>query len=428
MQKFLIAITLVLVFWADIQAQDQRSALFLGNSYTAYNNLPAMVANLASSLGDTLIVDSYTPGGKRLSGHATDANSISKITGGQWDYVILQDQSQIPALGDQYYFSDMYPGGSTLDSIATATDSCTQTLFYMTWGRKNGDSQNCGFIPEMCTYEGMQARLRAQYLRIADTLEASVAPVGAVWREIIADSVPGLNLYTADESHPSLAGSYVAACTFYASIFHRSPVGSSYTAGLAPGTATYIQEMTEAIVFDSLTTWLIDTTSAEAGFTLTTDSMGNVTVQNTSANALVSYNFGDGTISTDTNATHNYAATDTMVSVSQIVYKQCSFDTLTQNIQVRFAIADTSTDTSTYIPDVATAEINIYPNPACNMVHLNSSTAIDRIELFNLSGVKVLSNTTANSIDVSTIPAGIYQLVVTGAARQVNIQKLVILK
>src|SRR4051812_10943292 len=71
--------------------------LFIGNSYTYVNNLPQIVADVASSMGDSLIFDSYTIGGYTLEQHFADTNCTNKIKAGGWDYVILQEQSQLPA-------------------------------------------------------------------------------------------------------------------------------------------------------------------------------------------------------------------------------------------------------------------------------------------------------------------------------------------
>src|SRR4051812_45886499 len=71
--------------------------LFIGNSYTYVNNLPQIVADVASSMGDSLIYDSYAIGGYTLEQHFADSNCTNKIKAGGWDYVILQEQSQLPA-------------------------------------------------------------------------------------------------------------------------------------------------------------------------------------------------------------------------------------------------------------------------------------------------------------------------------------------
>ena len=69
-----------------------KRALFIGNSYTSYNDLPSLVADVALSEGDTLIHDSYTPGGYTLQQHANDPMVEAKIQAGGWDYLILQQQ------------------------------------------------------------------------------------------------------------------------------------------------------------------------------------------------------------------------------------------------------------------------------------------------------------------------------------------------
>ncbi len=243
-----------------VYGQQTKRALFLGNSYTAYNNLPALVADIAQSLGDSLYHDRNTPGGYTLEGHSTNATSLAKINQGNWDYVVLQEQSQRPAFEAYYVQNDVLPYASQLNDSIKAADSCTQTVFYMTWGRKNGDQINCQFDPVLCTYAGMQGRLRHNYLLMANQNSAIVSPVGIAWRDI-RNLNPSIELYVSDGSHPSLAGSYLAACTFYATLFHRSPVGAWHPAGLLTNDADTLQLRAHQAVFDSLSVWNIDTTT-----------------------------------------------------------------------------------------------------------------------------------------------------------------------
>ena len=92
----------------SLLAQDTLSVLFLGNSYTSYNNLPALVQSLSTAAGKTLIIDSNMPGGFTISNHINDATSTAKISQGNWDYVVIQEQSQLPTI-DFYRYNDMYP-------------------------------------------------------------------------------------------------------------------------------------------------------------------------------------------------------------------------------------------------------------------------------------------------------------------------------
>jgi len=54
---------------------------------------------------------------------------------------------------------------------------------------------------------------------------------------------PELDLYAPDKRHPSLAGTYLAACTTYAALTGKSPVGNSYVAGLDAQAAKFLQEV-----------------------------------------------------------------------------------------------------------------------------------------------------------------------------------------
>ena len=78
-------------------SQTEKKVCFLGNSYTASNNLPNLISNLAMADGNTLIEDRNTPGGYTLEGHSTNTTSLTKIAANDWDFVVLQDQSQRPS-------------------------------------------------------------------------------------------------------------------------------------------------------------------------------------------------------------------------------------------------------------------------------------------------------------------------------------------
>ena len=76
----------------------------------------------------------------------------------------------------------------TLVNAIRANDPCTIPVFYQTWGRLDGDSQFCGQLPDVCTYEGMQDRLTESYTTFASTNKpASVAPVGEAFRASAKD-------------------------------------------------------------------------------------------------------------------------------------------------------------------------------------------------------------------------------------------------
>lgn len=235
-------------------SQQTKSALFLGNSYTYYNNMPQLIDNLAQDAGHDLIYDSNTPGGFQLVQHASNTASLSKIAQGNWDYVVIQAQSQEPSFPPGQVSNATYPYAAILNDSILSANPCTEPLFFMTWGRKNGDAFNCASYPPICTYDGMQQRLKESYLEMADDNDASVAPVGVAWKAV-RDLYPSIELYDTDGSHPSPEGSYLAACVFYSSIFGESSIGNGYEFTLDSLTAYRLRDVASSTVIDSSAIW-----------------------------------------------------------------------------------------------------------------------------------------------------------------------------
>jgi hypothetical protein len=314
-------------------AQNTYEALFLGNSYTAVNDLPGIIQSLTLAGGNSLIKDSNTPGGHTFEGHSINPTSLALIRARAWDFVILQEQSQRPSFPQSQVQQDVYPYATQLNDSIKANDSCTVTVFYMTWGRKYGDASNCGFWPPVCTYAGMQYELRRSYLNMANQNSALVAPCGIAWWEsILRDST--LELYNPDESHPSYAGSYLSGCVFYATLYRRSPVGLNFYGGLDTATAVFLQQVAHDVVFDSLAQWRIGLDDARAGFTFTTMPNGDIQFTDTSANANQwHWDFGDGSTSSATHPSHSYGAIGSY-PVTLIVGNGCTSDTLMDTVDV----------------------------------------------------------------------------------------------
>ena len=169
----------------------------------------------------------------------------------------------IPYIRDHY----MYPGAIALDSIAHANTPCCLTTFFMTWGWENGGQQSFGGYtsPDFADYDEMQDSVRTAYMRIADSLSTPVAPVGIAWQNAIHDSFP-VSLFNPDGYHPSLAGSYIAACVFYATFFQRSPLGLAFPDGLSEEHAAWLQAIVDTTVLLHLPDWNIDPTMPYAPF------------------------------------------------------------------------------------------------------------------------------------------------------------------
>ncbi len=400
-QKLLLAG--LLLSGISAYAGQKRNVLFIGNSYTAVNNLPQLTASLAASAGDTLLFQSNTPGGYTFQQHSNDATTLNLISRGGYHYVVLQEQSQFPAFPDGQVATSVYPYARKLDSLAKAADACTETVFYRTWGRKNGDAQNCPGFPPICTYAGMDSMLARRYRIMADSNKALLSPVGQVWK-YLRQNHSGIELYQADESHPSLAGSYAAACTFYSVFFRKSPLLITDDQTLTASEALAIRQAVKTVVYDSLLFWNVSKYDPKAQFAFTSGAGRQVSFQNISQNAAgYEWQFGAGQGSdTSRNPTYTFSA-DGTYTVRLIASRCGRADTITKQVTVSAAGVSTTGD----FP-----EIRLFPNPAGDVLKVEGLAADARIEVLDMAGKKMAAyaDRQANGWVISTaaLPEGLY--------------------
>jgi hypothetical protein len=220
--------------------------LFLGNSYTYANDLPDLLKQLAAAANQAIVAEAIAEPGWQLQQHATNAESLDALPAQKWNYVVLQEQSVIPAMRGEREYS-MFPAVRSLAQRSTAIGR--KPLLFMTWGRERGMPES-GFAD----YASMQTAIATGYATIAAELDIAIAPVGEAWRTVVTQH-PTIRLWDEDGSHPSMAGSFLAACVFYTVLYRRSPKGIAYTAGLDPKTAAILQEVAGATVLNAWTTW-----------------------------------------------------------------------------------------------------------------------------------------------------------------------------
>jgi hypothetical protein len=89
----------------------------------------------------------------------------------------------------------------------------------------------------------------AMYVDVGNEIGALVIPVGLAFEEAYR-RFPNLKLHNRDGTHPSLLGTYLAACTTFATLYGRSPVGNSYRAeGITDeALATQLQQVAQDVV------------------------------------------------------------------------------------------------------------------------------------------------------------------------------------
>lgn len=398
----------IVVSIGNLSAQDTLSVLFIGNSYTSYNNLPLLVKNLSTSAGKTLNIDSNMPGGYLMSSHLNDTTTFSKISQGNWDYVILQEQSQIPTI-DYYRYNDMYPAMTDLKSVIEQYNPCAKIITYMTWGRRFGgqqcDPSGTYCSPVFTNFNHMQDSLTSAYLEISEQLNIQCAPVGVTWQNILNDTT--LVLHSGDNSHPNIDGSYVAALTIFSSIWKQGTSGLSYTAGLSSQLAQYYQSKSDNTIFNSANDWNLHINNPSANFSesisgnTATFTNLSISVNNT---LTYSWDFGDGNTSSVQNPSHTYATNGTYTVT--LIASNCIFsDTITNTIQIGTNSMDENTHTN----------FEFYPNPTTHQITINVEKQLlgSVYTIYDYTGKAILTGkilSEQSDIDLGDLSKGIYLL------------------
>ena len=220
--------------------------LFIGNSYTYVNDFPATFSTLAYSGNHLVETGMLAQGGWTLEEHASDANTATTLASMSWDYVVLQEQSEIPAF-EQSRIASMYPAARQLVNSVRAQNA--KPIFFLTWAHRDGMPDN-GY-PD---FTSMQTQITLGYRTIANQLAAPIAPVGVAWADAIKQS-PGLDLWQSDGSHPTINGTYLAACVLYAVVFRESPVGLSSPSQVDGNTARVLQTIASEVVLNNPAEW-----------------------------------------------------------------------------------------------------------------------------------------------------------------------------
>lgn len=412
-------VILIMLFVSNTTKAQHKKArvLFIGNSYTAVNDLPKLVSNMAASTGDTLEYDMSAPGGVTFWNHidpyATSyIFTLQKLRQGGWDYVVLQEQSMNPATPPEDYYRACFPYAKFLVDTVRKYNPCAEVIFYMTWGRKNGLPVTCTAYPNWqvyCTYVAMDSVIRERYLELADFNKGSVSPVGPVWR-YIRNHYPGIELYEPDESHPSAAGSYAGACSFYTAIFKKPAALITYNFSLSAQIALNIRTAAVKVVYDSLDAWRIGHYETIAGFNYNANSLMRVSFTNKSANAIRhNWNFGDGQTSTAVDPVHTYSSAGVYTARLISTGAKCSDTT--------YARVNTALDPNTTM-------FTVSPNPVPDKLYITSALfGRDnyQIQLVNSMGQLVYnqraSGEVTQSIDVLGLPKGFYTLRISTTKR-----------
>ena len=194
--------------------------LFIGNSYTYYNDMPSLFSRLCGCNGKRAHVLSVTKGGRKLHENLNPADETTRqldavLRANTVDVCILQEHSVLP-LTDFDRFCANVKG--LMEKVGPA-----RCVLYQTWSRKAG----ADFLREYnFTPSTMAQGLREAYSRAAEIHNIEQAPVGRCF-QVIYENHREIELYDPDLTHPSYAGSCLSAMTHYQTLFGELPTDLS---------------------------------------------------------------------------------------------------------------------------------------------------------------------------------------------------------
>lgn len=225
------------------------SFLFIGNSFTycpgygtesnAY--IPNLFKNICADLGVDVEVDFVTKGSHTLTKFGQSSDEMGKIVDqklneNQYDFIILQEHSTTPI---NYYSTFNEAVGVLVDKI-NKTQENAKIRLYETWGFP-GDSNR--------DVLAMSKQLQTAYLNCTKEYNLEVNKVGQGFAYVY-ENHQNISLYTADNKHPSDAGSYLSALIHVASILGLDIRNTNYLGGLSNDVATTLKSVAYKIVFE----------------------------------------------------------------------------------------------------------------------------------------------------------------------------------
>lgn len=239
----LVALAATTLLAARGLAAEPPRVLVVGNSHTYVNDLPGMLRDLAAGATPPtpILVESVAVAGATLYDHREKTGALERIRVGHFTTVVLQPQSQEPASDPGRYLV----GFEALEEAAR--QSGARVVLVEPWARGPSDETYqrpwSGGDPR-----ALQAILRDATEGVAREHGAVVAPVGGAW-ELALGLRPAPPLFEPDDSHATVQGTYLAACTLHAVLSGKSPVGNGFRPdGMSVGEARVLQRTAERAV------------------------------------------------------------------------------------------------------------------------------------------------------------------------------------
>jgi len=412
MDKGIIILNLFILSLLISNAQDTTKILFIGNSITYYNDMPETFENIANSLGKTVDITMYAPGGTGIVNHVTDPNVYNLFRQTEWDYFVLQ-----PGSNESPGYS--YTPEITMGRIDTLLDSlykynpCTKVLFYQIPYGVLGNT-----AADVVSYNNSMDLILANNKYWADSIRSFFAPVGEAFRTSWNNNQNDMLWIGYSNVHPNAKGSYIAACVFYASIFQEQSHGTNIINSLSQSAADSCQLLADSIVLNHFSDWRINTYNQVTDYNFTINNL-TVNFENLSQNTDSFYwDFGDGYTSNEINPQHTYTEANNYFT-SLTSYKHACKQAVFKNIVIS-SLNNFNNKT----------DIILYPNPGEGVFTINFKNIDDRfdIKIYNSLGEEIYFKYNINgklnitTIDINSFKNGFYYVSLRSNKKTINLK------
>lgn len=211
--------------------------LFIGNSLTYYNDMPALLMKLGQAAGKDIYTFKATVGSSTMCQQISSTTEIGKLVDAafqkSWTHVVIQPSRRITDKENTVKTAEL-AAAKVLDERIKAAGA--ETVIYATWGNNTGE-----YTAYKMNADGINATTANKYSisradhtaymksvseEFATALVAPMVDCASIF-EFMATKYPDINMYHTDERHPSLYGSYAVACAFYAHFYNESPVDAA---------------------------------------------------------------------------------------------------------------------------------------------------------------------------------------------------------
>src|SRR5262245_45122915 len=214
--------------WTPASREAQASltrVLFIGNSLTySQNGLYFHLERLAASARPPIAVttDRVVVGGASLKTLWGMPAQRSRIAAGTADIVVLQEDLPETTIQDFREHARKFVGAITA--------ARARPVLLMAWAYRR-----LGWIS--------MTEIAQAHRDAGRELGVDVAPAGVAWEQVRRER-PDLNLFVADNEHPSILGTYLVTSVVFATVFGKDPTPLSYVPdGVSADAGRYLRQV-----------------------------------------------------------------------------------------------------------------------------------------------------------------------------------------